>query len=144
MCAGKVINLESGALDRSAILTTAFFCFTMALLINVLPQVIPVPSTDVKELKAIFKEHGDSSSSAMREVAANTELKQVTLVYNWTVSRPSFARQSARKERKRTSALISTPDLTPLVSARSLTFAQCSAFFPLIFEQKRDCSKSNS
>ena len=24
LCAGKVINLESGALDRSAILTTAF------------------------------------------------------------------------------------------------------------------------
>ena len=28
-----------------------------------------------------FREHGDSSSLAMRDVAVNTELKQVTLVY---------------------------------------------------------------
>ena len=45
------------------------------------PQVIPVPRTDVEELKDIFREHGDSSSLAMRDVAANTELKQVRLVY---------------------------------------------------------------
>ena len=32
----------------------------------------------MEELKDIFKEHGDSSSLAMRDVAANTELKQVT------------------------------------------------------------------
>ena len=45
------------------------------------PQVIPIPRTDVEELKDIFREHGDSSSLAMRDVPANTELKQVTLVY---------------------------------------------------------------
>ena len=42
---------------------------------------MPVPRTDVEELKDILREHGDSCSLAMRDVAANTELKQVTLVY---------------------------------------------------------------
>ncbi len=36
-----------------------------------------MPRTDVEELKDIFREHGDASSLAMRDVAANTELKQV-------------------------------------------------------------------
>ena len=59
-----------------------------------------MPRTDVEELKDIFREHGDSSSLAMREVSANTELKQVslTLVYKQTVSGLAFARQSARGE----------------------------------------------
>ena len=59
-----------------------------------------MPRTDVEELKDIFREHGDSSSLAMREVAANTELKQVTLVCKQTVSGLAFARQSAREEYK--------------------------------------------
>ena len=42
---------------------------------------IPVPRTGVEELKDIFREHGDSSSLASRDVAANTELKQLTVVY---------------------------------------------------------------
>ncbi|KAJ7322780.1 hypothetical protein OS493_032965 [Desmophyllum pertusum] len=42
-----------------------------------LTEVIPVPRTDVEELKDIFREHGDFNSLAMRDVAANTELKQV-------------------------------------------------------------------
>ena len=36
------------------------------------PLVMPVPRTDVEELKDILREHGDSSSLAMRDVAANT------------------------------------------------------------------------
>lgn len=40
-------------------------------------QVIPVPPTDVEELKDIFREHGDSNSLAMRDVPANTELSQI-------------------------------------------------------------------
>ena len=59
-----------------------------------------MPRTDVEELKDIFREHGDASSLAMREVAANTELKQVTLVCKQTVSGLAFARQSAREEYK--------------------------------------------
>ena len=42
---------------------------------------MPVPLTDVEELKDIFREHGGFSSLAMKDVAANTELKQVTLAY---------------------------------------------------------------
>ena len=61
---------------------------------------IPVPRTDVEELKDIFREHGDSSSLAMRDVSANTELKQVTIVYRYIVRTISFARKSARAERK--------------------------------------------
>ena len=38
-----------------------------------------MPQTDVEELKDIFREHGDMSSLALRDVAANTELKQVKL-----------------------------------------------------------------
>lgn len=60
---------------------------------------IPVPRTDVEELKDIFREHGDSSSLAMRDVSANTELKQVTIVYRYIVRTLSFARKSARAER---------------------------------------------
>ena len=37
-----------------------------------------MPRTDVEELKDIFREHGDANSLAMRDVPANTELKQVT------------------------------------------------------------------
>ena len=59
-----------------------------------------MPRTDVEELKDIFREHGDASSLATREVAANTELKQVTLVCKQTVSGLAFARQSAREECK--------------------------------------------
>ena len=40
---------------------------------------IPVPRTDVEELKDIFREHGHSSCLAMKDVAADTELKQVSL-----------------------------------------------------------------
>ena len=42
-----------------------------------------MPRTDVEEpvKRIFFREHVDSSSLAMRGVAANTELKQVTLVY---------------------------------------------------------------
>ena len=40
-----------------------------------------MPRTDVEELKDIFREHGDSSFLAIRDVPANTEIKQVTLVY---------------------------------------------------------------
>ena len=36
-----------------------------------------MPQTDVEELKDTFREHGDQSSLAMKDVAANTELKQV-------------------------------------------------------------------
>lgn len=43
-------------------------------------QVIPVPLTDVEELKDIFRDHGDSNSLAMREVPANTELSQIVPV----------------------------------------------------------------
>ncbi|XP_068725049.1 CWF19-like protein 1 isoform X2 [Montipora capricornis] len=39
-------------------------------------QVVPVPQTDVEELKDIFREHGDFNSLSLREVAVNTELKQ--------------------------------------------------------------------
>lgn len=39
-------------------------------------QAVPVPHTDVEELKDIFREHGDSSCLALKEVAVNTELKQ--------------------------------------------------------------------
>lgn len=60
---------------------------------------IPVPRTDVEELKDIFREHGDSSSLAMRDVSANTELKQVTIVYRYIVRTLSFARKPATAER---------------------------------------------
>ena len=36
-----------------------------------------MPKSDVEELKDMFREHGDSNSLALRDVAANTELKQV-------------------------------------------------------------------
>lgn len=36
-----------------------------------------MPKTDVEELKDMFREHGDSNSLALRDVSANTELKQV-------------------------------------------------------------------
>ncbi|XP_073234867.1 CWF19-like protein 1 isoform X3 [Porites lutea] len=39
-------------------------------------QVVPVPQTEVDELKDIFKEHGDQNSLPIRDVPANTELKQ--------------------------------------------------------------------
>ncbi|KAK2568165.1 CWF19-like protein 1 [Acropora cervicornis] len=39
-------------------------------------QAVPVPHTDVEELKDIFIEHGESSCLALKEVAVNTELKQ--------------------------------------------------------------------
>lgn len=60
---------------------------------------IPVPRTDVEELKDIFREHGDSSSLAMRDVSANTELKQVTIVYRYIVRTLSFARKPVTAER---------------------------------------------
>ena len=37
-----------------------------------------MPQTEVEELKNTFREHGDQNSLAMRDVAANTELKQVS------------------------------------------------------------------
>ena len=36
-----------------------------------------MPQTEVDELKDIFKEHGDQNSLPIRDVPANTELKQV-------------------------------------------------------------------
>ena len=36
-----------------------------------------MPKTEVDELKDIFKEHGDQNSLPIRDVPANTELKQV-------------------------------------------------------------------
>ena len=36
-----------------------------------------MPQTEVDELKDIFREYGDQNSLAIRDVAANTELKQV-------------------------------------------------------------------
>ena len=36
-----------------------------------------MPQTEVEELKDIFRECGDQNSLAIRDVAANTELKQV-------------------------------------------------------------------
>lgn len=57
-------------------------------------QVIPIPRTDVEELKDIFREHGDSSSLAMRDVAANTELKQVV-----SIGAPYFVVEFDNEER---------------------------------------------
>ena len=36
-----------------------------------------MPQTEVEELKDIFRECGDQNSLAIKDVAANTELKQV-------------------------------------------------------------------
>ena len=36
-----------------------------------------MPQAEVDELKDIFKEHGDQNSLPIRDVPANTELKQV-------------------------------------------------------------------
>ena len=55
----------------------------MALLINVLSVGDHDTSTlhGCGRIKDIFREQGDSSSLATRDVAANKELKRVTLVY---------------------------------------------------------------
>ena len=47
------------------------------ILLNYFLKVVPVPQTEVDELKDIFREYGDQNSLAIRDVAANTELKQV-------------------------------------------------------------------
>jgi len=57
-------------------------------------QVVPVPQTDVEELKDIFREHGDMSSLALRDVAANTELKQVV-----PIGAPYFVAEFDKGER---------------------------------------------
>lgn len=57
-------------------------------------QVIPVPPTDVEELKDIFREHGDSNSLAMRDVPANTELSQIV-----PVGAPYFVVEFDNKEK---------------------------------------------
>ena len=47
------------------------------ILLKYFPKVVPVLQTEVDELKDIFREHGDQNSLAIRDVPANTELKQV-------------------------------------------------------------------
>ena len=81
----------------------------MALLINVLSIGDSNTRADVEEFKNIYRGHNDNSSLAMRDVATNTELKQVTLVYKKTASSLSFAQKSTREECKRTSALLGLP-----------------------------------
>ena len=85
--------------------------------------------TDVEKLKDIFRDHRDSSFLVMRDVVATTDLKQVTLVYKYTVRSLSSAQESTREERNRTTALLKTPELTFLTSARSLTFLSVLLLF---------------
>lgn len=53
----------------------------MALLINVLSVGDTSTLHGCGRIKDIFREQGDSSSLATRDVAANKELERVTLVY---------------------------------------------------------------